>query len=282
MQPKQDTITTKMKAIHILLALLLTLMLTFSCKKGQADHNTDDTTDSTLIADATSPTEEEIGDIMDTAKQEKPAEIREELRGLHIYVSKTTMHLYVLNANDSVVFTCGIACGLRRGDKKEKGDYKTPEGNFHISGMFNSTDWIHHTKDGRDVKGCYGPHFLRLSTGRFGGIGIHGTNAPRSIGHRASEGCIRVNSENIIVLFKNYAYNGMPVVVSAENEPLPAFKGLALPEEKEEKTEKKDTIKHDIEHSESHRENATHREDAHPSDAPRREVKHYDIDSLFD
>lgn len=269
-----------MKSIYFLLAAWLMCMLTFSCKNGTSDHS-ENTADSTLMSDATSPTEEEIGDIMDTAKQEKPAEIREELRGLHIYVSKTTMHLYVLNANDSVVFTCGIACGLRRGNKQEKGDYKTPEGSFHISGMFNSTDWIHHTKDGRDVKGCYGPHFLRLSTGRFGGIGIHGTNSPRSIGHRASEGCIRVNSENIITLFKQYAYNGMPVVVSAENEPLPAFKGLERPKEKEEQTEKKDSIKKETEHNELNRETNTHRENEHPSNPSQHETKHYDVDSLF-
>ena len=86
---------------------------------------------------------------------------------------------------------------------------------------------VHRTRDGRSVKGCYGPHFLRLATGRLGGIGIHGTNAPGSIGKRASEGCIRVNSANIVILYDNYAYNGMPVTVSAEGAPLPAFKGLA-------------------------------------------------------
>ena len=66
-----------------------------------------------------------------------------------------------------------------------------------------------------------------MATGRLGGIGIHGTNAPGSIGKRASEGCIRVNSANIVILYDNYAYNGMPVTVSAEGAPLPAFKGLA-------------------------------------------------------
>lgn len=177
------------------------------------------------LADA-GPSEDEISSLTDTAKQEKEKALDEKYQGLHIYVSKTTMHLYVLDKNDSVLFTCGIACGLRRGNKTAKGDYKTPEGDFHISGLFNSTDWVHKTKDGRSVKGCYGPHFLRLATGHLGGIGIHGTNAPGSIGKRASEGCIRVNSTNIITLYNNYAYNGMPVTVSAEGAPLPAFKGL--------------------------------------------------------
>ena len=256
-------------------------MLPLACNHHNKHADDGAENDSTFINDASSPTEEEIGDIMDTAKQEKKPEIREELRGLHIYVSKTTMHLYVLNANDSVVFTCGIACGLRRGKKQAYGDYKTPEGDFHISGMFNSTDWIHRTKDGRAVKGCYGPHFLRLSTGRFGGIGIHGTNSPRSIGHRASEGCIRVQSNNIVTLFNNYAYNGMPVTVSAEGAPLPPFKGLERKEDTANKKEQKDTIVAEKQpstpHYDSHHETDT---PLHKEPKAHKEQR-YDVDSLF-
>ena len=202
------------------------------------------------------PTEDEIAALTDSAKQEKPKALDEKYRGLHIYVSKTTMHLYVLDANDSVLFNCGIACGLRRGNKTAKGDYRTPEGKFHISGMFNSTDWVHRTRDGRAVKGCYGPHFLRLATGRLGGIGIHGTNSPRSIGKRASEGCIRVNSANIITLFNEYAYSGMPVEVSAEGAPLPAFKGLAAPKKDEGESVRNEPVKH--EKDSLHRKEASH------------------------
>lgn len=146
--------------------------------------------------------------------------------GTYIYVSKSKMRLYVLTKNDSVLFSCGIACGIRKGDKEAYGDYRTPEGHFRISGIFDATDWIHKTKDGRKVKGCYGPTFLRLATGRFSGIGIHGTNAPGSIGRRASEGCIRVNSKNIIALRDYYAYEGMPVIVGPERERIPKFLGL--------------------------------------------------------
>ena len=67
------------------------------------------------------------------------------------------------------------------------GDYRTPEGVFKIVGIYESTDWVHKTHDGRMVKGCYGPYYLSLKTPQFTGIGIHGTNAPRSIGKRASE-----------------------------------------------------------------------------------------------
>lgn len=268
------------RLIHLLIITTLCI-LPLACKHHNKHADDGEESDSTLINDASMPTEEEIDDIMDTAKQEKKPEIREELKGLHIYVSKTTMHLYVLDANDSVLFTCGIACGLRRGNKQAYGDYKTPEGDFHISGMFNSTDWIHRTKDGRAVKGCYGPHFLRLSTGRFGGIGIHGTNSPRSIGHRASEGCIRMQSNNIITLFNNYAYNGMPVTVSAEGAPLPPFKGMVKKEENADKKEQKDSMEvekqHAVPHNNDHPEpDAPHHKDTHTS-----KKQHYDVDSLF-
>lgn len=207
--------------------LLFILFLSFtSCKHRVDDISKEEAAEDSLIEKSDLPSDDEISSLLDSAKQEKH-EVPERCKGLRIYVSKTTMHLYVVNEEDSVVFSCGIACGIRRGNKTEKGDYKTPEGKFHISGIFNSTDWIHHTRDGRDVKGCYGPHFLRLATGRLGGIGIHGTNAPGSIGKRASEGCIRVNSANIIKLYEQYAYYGMPVEVSQEGAPLPLFKGLA-------------------------------------------------------
>lgn len=146
--------------------------------------------------------------------------------GNYIYISKPKMRLYVLNGRDSVLYSCGIACGIRRGDKREKGDYRTPEGHFTVSGIFDSTEWLHRTRSGNLVKGCYGPFFLRLATGRFSGIGIHGTNSPGSIGKRASEGCVRVNTRNIIAIKEHFAYNGMPVIISGEHERLPQFAGL--------------------------------------------------------
>lgn len=264
--------------------IFLIVILCFAAcgKKQSLNEDTMSTSDSLLnqqLADA-GPSEDEISSLTDTAKQEKGKALDEKYQGLHIYVSKTTMHLYVLDKNDSVLFTCGIACGLRRGNKTAKGDYKTPEGDFHISGLFNSTDWVHKTKDGRSVKGCYGPHFLRLATGRLGGIGIHGTNAPGSIGKRASEGCIRVNSTNIITLFNNYAYNGMPVTVSAEGAPLPAFKGLAAePVKLKAKPDDADTLsaaRHRT--SEQKTSEPLHSESQETSVRPHREL----ADTLFD
>lgn len=226
------------KTVHLLLCGFLFFSLLSSCGRFRPDSLTEDTaSDSMVLADSVlidslsmadnAPSEDETAALIVSAKEVTPALVNR--TGLRIYISKPAMRLFVVNNSDSVVFSCGIACGIRKGDKTGKGDYRTPEGDFSISGMFNSTNWIHHTRDGRSVKGCYGPRFLRLRTGRFSGIGIHGTNAPGSIGRRASEGCIRVNSANIMTIFDDYAYEGMPVVVSTEDAPLPPFKGL--PEE---------------------------------------------------
>lgn len=147
-------------------------------------------------------------------------------QGAYIYVSKSKMRLYVVDSNDSVLYSCGIACGIRKGNKSSRGDYRTPEGHFTVNGIYESTDWVHIRRDGRKAYGCYGPRFLSLDTSPWTGIGIHGTNAPHSIGRRASEGCIRVLSQNILTIYKNYAYTGMTAIVGGENDPLPFFKGV--------------------------------------------------------
>lgn len=213
---------------QLVLWLFVLLVLSACGKRGaQPAEPIDDVTQEVPIEKIPEASADQVEALTDTVPLDSTDWVRDFQRAdTYIYISKPKMRLYVVNHNDSVLFSCGIACGLRRGDKQEKDDYRTPEGNFRISGMYESIDWIHKTRDGREVKGCYGPYFLRLATGRFSGIGIHGTNAPGSIGRRASEGCIRVNSQNIVVLHDHYAFEGMPVIVSAERERLPEFLGL--------------------------------------------------------
>lgn len=140
-----------------------------------------------------------------------------------LYLSKPELRLYVVTPDDSVLYTCRIACGAVKGHKQAEGDFRTPEGRFYISGIYDATNWVHKTRDGRMVKGCYGPLFFSVNTRPWTGIGIHGTNQPGSIGTRASEGCIRVHSDNVVVLRK-YVFERMRVVISAEDAETPAFK----------------------------------------------------------
>ena len=138
----------------------------------------------------------------DSAAREaaRKAALRAELeaQGLdrRIIVDKPHLKLLVVEKGDTI-FRAGICCGAARGDKTKKDDNKTPEGDFRIAMIQNSKDWLWNPGDGRPlVPNCYGPWFLRLDS-PFHSIGIHGTGAPRSIGHRSSHGCIRVTNENI-------------------------------------------------------------------------------------
>ena len=209
------------------------LLLLVSCQNKPTEFASSQEDTSTVIQEDTHITEEVLTDtvsqlLIDSAAVEPdstdvPVFKRE---GIYLYLSKPTMRLYVVNAQDSVLFSCGMACGIRKGDKRAEGDYRTPEGRYRICGIYESTNWVHKTRDGRKVLGCYGPYFLSLSTGKFQGIGIHGTNAPRSIGKCASEGCVRLLTKNIEAIYEHYAFIGMRVVISGERERLPQFKGL--------------------------------------------------------
>lgn len=78
------------------------------------------------------------------------------------------------------------------GDKEEVGDCRTPEGEFEIASVEDSTDW---DREGEKV---YGPFFLRIVCPPWEGIGIHGTNEPDTVGTRATRGCIRMRNEDLL------------------------------------------------------------------------------------
>jgi len=88
----------------------------------------------------------------------------------------------------------------------------TPIGRFYVNQRLLATN----------PNGPYGPMALGVSafsdvlTGwtQGGPIGIHGTNAPWSIGRAVSNGCIRVPNDTIRKLFVA-AYGGTPVVIHA-------------------------------------------------------------------
>jgi lipoprotein-anchoring transpeptidase ErfK/SrfK len=79
----------------------------------------------------------------------------------------------------------------------------SPTGTFHIASRVVNPAW-------------YGPHII-VPPGKanplgtrwmglgFKGYGIHGTNAPRSIGKAASHGCIRMRIQDVEELFRSVA-----------------------------------------------------------------------------
>lgn len=130
-----------------------------------------------------------------------------------IIIDKAAMRLMVYDYKGAELMNFAIACGKNMGNKQERGDMRTPEGVFHISGIEDASQWKHDFKDGKgEIEGAYGPWFLRLDTPGHKGIGIHGTHLPESIGTRATEGCIRLKNEDIAKL-KERAYPGMTVVI---------------------------------------------------------------------
>ena len=113
-----------------------------------------------------------------------------------ILIDKSCCELFVYKG-EKLVKTYKISIGRNPdgADKKKKGDLRPPEGNFHIVSIHKSDKWLH------EGQLAYGPWFLRLKT-PWQGIGIHGTNEPEKLGTKASEGCIRLHSDNIAELKK--------------------------------------------------------------------------------
>ena len=131
-----------------------------------------------------------------------------------VIVDKQRMTLQMYDFKGNLTFSAPIACGRNLGNKKEKGDLRTPEGVFHVISIEDASGWSHDFKDGNGViDSAYGPWFIRLDTPGHKGIGIHGTHAPESLGTRATEGCIRLKNEDVVKL-KEKVHIGMTVVIT--------------------------------------------------------------------
>ncbi|MCM1291054.1 MAG: L,D-transpeptidase [Prevotella sp.] len=134
-----------------------------------------------------------------------------------IYVDKQKMTLSYLDGKGHIVVSFPVCLGKNYGQKKQQGDLKTPEGSFYVVSIENSSKWDETHDDWNGPgSGPYGPKFIRLKTPKFRGIGIHGTNQPKSIGTRASEGCIRLNNNDLLKLVK-LVKPGLKVEVSKDS-----------------------------------------------------------------
>lgn len=93
--------------------------------------------------------------------------------------------------NENVIATFAIAVGATASP--------SPTGEFHIVNRVSNPTYYHSGKvipTGRDNP--LGTRWIGLSQK---GYGIHGTNAPRSVGHAASHGCIRLRNRDAEKLF---------------------------------------------------------------------------------
>lgn len=86
----------------------------------------------------------------------------------------------------------------------------TPAGTYRIVARHLNPTW-YPPEGGRPVPpgpdNPLGSRFLALS---LAGYGVHGTNAPASIGRAVSRGCVRLSEEHVALLWR-WAYHGLPV-----------------------------------------------------------------------
>lgn len=127
-----------------------------------------------------------------------------------VVVNKKELKVYVIGAQADTLCSFPCACGKMLGNKRSLGDYCTPEGVFTVAAVENSKYWKY-----KGIPHVYGPYFIRLNTYKWDGIGIHGTNSPKSIGTRCTKGCIRLNNRDIVQLVK-YVDVGTPVRVMGD------------------------------------------------------------------
>lgn len=198
----------------LLLALLLVMMSILNgCLFSNNMQEKENGTASTNIINSTSSTKEKNDeqnnkDILKKYNMEKS----------FILIKKQTFKLYTIDDNGNILAIFDCALGKNIGQKEKEGDMKTPTGTFVIDEIIDASSWSHDFKDGKgEIAGAYGPWFISLDTsnlskGAWGGIGIHGTHDPDSIGKRVSEGCIRLSNKDIQTL-KSFAKIGMKVVI---------------------------------------------------------------------
>ena len=130
-----------------------------------------------------------------------------------IIVDKANMTLSMYDYRGEEQMNIPMACGKVYGDKQKRGDMRTPEGVFHVVSIEDASEWAHDFGDGNGpVEGAYGPLFIRLECPGHKGIGIHGTHLPESLGTRASEGCIRLDNNDLLRLAEQ-VHTGMVVAI---------------------------------------------------------------------
>ena len=140
-----------------------------------------------------------------------PYEARIDEAWLHVVKGQFRMYYY---RGDTVEIVYPIAIGANGGQKQRVGDNRTPTGSFSVQQIQDSRKWTYDFGDGNGpVRGAYGPWFIRLKTPGWSGIGIHGTHDPNSIGTMITQGCIRLQNEDLEEL-KGKVFVGMKVVIS--------------------------------------------------------------------
>lgn len=208
----------KLKGSRYLFAIGLIALAASSCHNSQREKERDD---SIRMADSIAMVEQIEQARKDSLRLDSVNQLKEALAKFNpqdkkfIFVHKPWCMLYVMEG-DTTLMEAKVCLGIGMGQKTRKGDHKTPEGEYKIISIENSTRWPHDFNDGRGpVLGAYGPWFFRWNFAGSRQIGIHGTCFPESVGTRESQGCVRLTNDDLLRL-KELVYVGMPVLVSPD------------------------------------------------------------------
>jgi len=159
-----------------------------------------------------------------------PGELARE--GLLITIDVSTNQLFVFRDGELVRQTI-VATGsdkiLRSGDRVWW--FRTPRGLHTVvdrvaDPIWNKPDWAF-VEEGKRIPPRDSPQRLvRGKLGKYaldlgGGVLLHGTDDPKSIGRKASHGCIRLHDDDIAFLWREAAI-GTPVYIFASQSD-PAF-----------------------------------------------------------
>ena len=111
-----------------------------------------------------------------------------------IIVRKSIFSLELVSEDGINAFRVAVGLNPDGGDKVSEGDCRTPEGEFRVVSIEDSSEWEH------EGERAYGPLFLRLDCPPWEGIGIHGTSEPELVGTRSSRGCVRMRNDDLLTV----------------------------------------------------------------------------------
>ncbi|MFC5650199.1 L,D-transpeptidase [Paenibacillus solisilvae] len=111
-------------------------------------------------------------------------------------VINKTRNILSVYINNEPIYSFQIATG--------KGEL-TPVGEFKIANKIVNPWYVRKNIPSGDKRNPLGTRWMGLSVPNTGGYryGIHGTNAPYSIGRSVSSGCIRMRNKDIEWLFRH-------------------------------------------------------------------------------
>ena len=130
----------------------------------------------------------------------------------HIVISKAALTLKLYDDSNRLICSFPVAAGMEYGNKQAIGDRKTPEGEFQVGIVQETSEWL---------DGEFGDYLIRVDVPNITSFGICGTNDESLVGKRASAGNILMRSGDLDSLRK-MVHSEMTVTILPANRDLRA------------------------------------------------------------